>query len=215
MWYPPSLVAWASLILLAPSEPTIARGTPPGAVARATRIAACDAGTPSLPGSIQLADGLERIVRSTLEYSPTFRQQCRRLAAASAIRAIVRVSYHPTGNSTRALTTFRQNRSGLIAADIELRSARDLTELIAHEFEHLLERIEGIDLQKLSHGGEARRRTDGAFETARAIQVGQRVAGEVLNNSPDRLQSAGSFLWRGLRRAVNGQRQPATAQGSR
>jgi hypothetical protein len=215
MWYSPSLVAWASLILLAPGEPTTPRGATANAVSPTTRIAACDAGAPSLPDSIQLADGLEPIVRWSLEHSPTFRRQCRQLAAASAIRATVRVAYRPTGSWSRAMTTFQQNRSGQIAADIELRSARDLTELIAHEFEHLLEQVEGIDLQALAHDGEARRLSDGAFETARAIQVGQQVAGEVLNNSPDRLRSAGAFVWRGLRRAVNGQRRPAAAAGTR
>ena len=62
--------------------------------------------------------------------------------------------------------------------------------------------------------GKARRLSDGAFETARAIQVGRRVAGEVLNNSPDGSECRRLYLG-GLRRAVNGQRQPAAAAGTR
>ena len=90
----------------------------------------------------------------------------------------------------------------MLTADIEILSVLDLTELIAHEFEHVLEQLDGVDLQALAHTGDARQLADGAFETARAVTAGQRVAGEVVNNAPDRVRSAGTSLWRGLRRAV-------------
>ena len=45
----------------------------------------------------------------------------------------------------------------------------DLTELIAHEFEHVLEQLDGVDLKALARAGEARRLADGAFETERAV----------------------------------------------
>ena len=70
----------------------------------------------------------------------------------------------------------------------------------------MLEQLDGVDLQALAHGGEARRLADGAFETARAITAGQQVAGEVVNNAPDRVRSAGASMWRALRRAVATQR---------
>ena len=79
---------------------------------------------------------------------------------------------------------------------------RDLTELIAHEFEHVLEQLDCVDLRALAHTGDSRQLADGAFETARAIIAGQQVAGEVVNNAPDRVRNAGASLWRGLRRAV-------------
>ena len=164
----------------------------------------------SLPDSIELASDLQQIVRWSLQYSPRFRQQCRELAAAPGLRARVRLNYHPVpGDSSRALTTFRQNRQGDLDANIEVRRAPDLTELLAHEFEHVLEQVEGVNLLALSARHKARRLLDGAFETARAIQVGRRVAGEVVNNSPDRMLSAGASMWRSLRRAVSNERHVA------
>ncbi len=54
-------------------------------------------------------------------------------------------------------------------------------ELVAHELEHVIERVEGRDLPR-----EARRRgsgvweaVDGRFESRRAIDVGRQVAQEV------------------------------------
>jgi hypothetical protein len=78
-----------------------------------------------------------------------------------------------------------------------------MTELLAHELEHVLEQVEGIDLDALAEEGEARRLSDGSFETARAVQAGRRVAAEVIDNSPDRIRSTGSSMWRTLRRAVS------------
>ncbi len=197
-----ALGAWASLIFLAPAEATLTRSVSPADIARAAQVAACDAPTLSLPDSIGLEEGLQPIVRSALEHSPKFRQQCRALAAAPRLRATVSVSYRPGAGTTRARTSFRQTRFGALAAEIEIRSAPELTELLAHEFEHLLEQLDGVDLKALAREGMAHRLADGAFETARAVAAGQQVAGEVTNNAPDRVRSAGQSVWRALRRAV-------------
>ena len=204
MWYPAeSIVALASLVLIAPVEPVRTPGVRSAAEAR---VAGCDAAAPSLPDSIALEAGLEPIVRSWLRHSPTLRQQCRQLAAAPRLRATVRVAVRPAGTTARAYTTFRQNRAGDISAEIEIRSAPDMTELLAHELEHVLEQVEGIDLQTLANSGAARRLSDGAFETARAMQAGHRVAAEVVDNAPDMIRSTSASMWRTLRRAVSSSR---------
>jgi hypothetical protein len=214
MWYSPeSILALASLVLLSPGEPVRTPSVLPAVAARASRVAACDAPAPSLPDSIALPPGLEPLVRSWLEHSPAFRRQCRELAAAPRLRATVRVTARPAGSTFRAITSFRQNRSGELVAQIEIRSAPDMTELLAHELEHVLEQLEGLDLDALAEGGGARRVSDGAFETARAVQAGHRVAAEVVNNAPDRFRSTGASLWRSLRRAVSGDRRVAPAGG--
>ncbi len=201
MWYSPeTLVALTSLIFLAPAEVTLARSTESSA--RAARVAACDAPAWTLPDSIKLSDGLEPMVHWALEHSPSFRRQCRALAAAPDLRATVRVAFRPAGATARARTSFRQGEWGALAAEIEIRSAPDLTELLAHEFEHLIEQLDGVDLQALARKGEARRLSDGAFETDRAIAAGLQVAGEVVDNAPDRIRNAGASVWRTLRRAV-------------
>lgn len=211
MWYSPeSFVLWASLVLLA-GEPLRTSNVMPSIAARAARVAACEAPLFSLPESIDLGDGLQPIVRSVLEHSPTFRQQCRELAAAPRLNATVRVSFRPAGTSARALTTFRQDGAGTIAADIEIWSALELTELLAHELEHVLEQVRSVNLPALARRGEARRLPDGSYETMRAIQVGQQVDGEVVDNAPDRVLGAGASMWRGLRRVVGSDRRVAPA----
>jgi len=199
MWYSPeSLVVVAAFVLLAPEETLHPRDA-----GVAARIAACESPSPSLPDSIQLPDGLESIVRQSLEHSPRFRQQCRELARSKRLRAKVRLNYYPApGSTARALTTFRQTELGSLVAQIEIRRVLDLTELLAHELEHVLEQVEGVDLDALSEDGEARRLPGGAFETARAVQAGHRVAAEVVDNTPDRVRSASASVWRTIRRAV-------------
>src|SRR5262245_37315284 len=124
MWYSPdSLALLASLVLLAPGAPLPTTTASPIVAARAARAAACDAPMLSLPDSIRFSSDLAPIVRESLEHSPSFRQQCRGLAAAPRLRAIVRLNYHPLPGSTlRAITTFRQDRFGALEADIEIRS---------------------------------------------------------------------------------------------
>jgi hypothetical protein len=52
-------------------------------------------------------------------------------------------------------------------------------ELIAHEMEHILEQLEGVDLQ--ARGGVVWKSGDTAFETSRAIEAGRQAAREVTN----------------------------------
>lgn len=216
MWYSPdSLALLASFVLLAPGAPLPTTDASPIVAAHAARAAACDAPTLSLPDSIRFSSDLAPLIRSSLEHSPSFRQQCRELAAAPRLRAIVRLNYHPLpGSTSRAITTFRQDRSGVLEADIEIRSLLELTELLAHELEHVLEQVEGIDLEALDKK-HARRLSDGAFETSRAIEAGRRVASEVIDHSPDRVRSAGASVWRTLRRAVSSDRLSSTARSTR
>ena len=65
-----------------------------------------------------------------------------------------------------------------IRADVHLPPTNGLTELVGHEFEHLIEQIEGLDLKRLArvkgsgvHEGEGR-----VFETDRAQAAGRVVA---------------------------------------
>ncbi len=160
----------------------------------------CDAPAPSLPSSIAIEKGLEPVVRWTLENSPTFRQQCRVLAGATALSATVRVAARPVGTTERALSTVRRTPSGALSADIEIRNTTVLSELLGHEFEHVIEQLDGVNLYTLAATGEARRLDGGAFETARAVAAGQRVSSEVLDNSPDTVKRAASRLWRALTR---------------
>jgi hypothetical protein len=81
--------------------------------------------------------------------------------------------------SARALSTIEQRRGSWLA-NVSLFLDRDLVELIAHEFEHIIEQIDGVDLPRYSKQGLTGV-TPGSgehFETARAIAVGRRVSAE-------------------------------------
>ena len=67
----------------------------------------------------------------------------------------------------------------LVSVDIHLTSFDEPVELIAHEIEHVIEQLDGIDLETHVRTGTVSKREDGAFETRRAIEVGRRVARDV------------------------------------
>ena len=64
-------------------------------------------------------------------------------------------------------------------AQVYLQPSVDATELIAHELEHILEQLDGVDLQAQAGNGVVWKAGDGVFETRRAIEAGRRVAREV------------------------------------
>jgi hypothetical protein len=184
--------AVTSLTLLSPTTLPYERGV----VGRSTSV--CDAASPSLPSTIAIEAGLASIVQTTLEYSPTFRLQCRILEAAPSVTATVRVVVRPVDSNERALSAIRRDPAGRIHAAIEIRDTASLPELLGHEFEHVIEQLDGVDLGQLQSSGEARRAKSGLFETRRAIAAGQRVSGEVLDGSPDRVRRAVNRIWRAV-----------------
>ncbi len=197
MWYSPEhFIAFSSLFLLTPA--TLPRD--PGA--GGAHVTACDASVPRLPPSVQLEPGLEPIVRRTLEHSPTFRRQCRALASAPDIAITVEVAIRPVGIYRRASGLLRVMPSGGLVGAIEIYAPTDLPELLGHELEHVIEQLDGIDLAEQSREGLALRMDDGSFETERAVATGRRVSGEVADNAPDRMRSAGGQLWRAVRRRL-------------
>ena len=64
------------------------------------------------------------------------------------------------------------------APDVTLRFAEDYLELLAHEFEHIIEQIDGIRLRDEASQGRAWVTPTGAFETRRAFDAGVRAREE-------------------------------------
>ena len=127
--------------------------------------------------------GAPDMLRATLvemyETSPTFRRQCRRLAAAGAVPIRLHLDPRLPSASVRARAVFDRRHGRLMAADVLLPPSRDIAELVAHEIEHVLEQLDGIDLGTHAGTAAAWREPGGAFETARALAIGRRVAQEV------------------------------------
>jgi hypothetical protein len=185
-----AFVIWGFLLLLTPATMPVGSSE------------ACGAPSFRLPSTITLESGLERIVASALQYSPRFREQCRVLAATQNLKARVRVGVRRAGATHRASAVVHRGMTGRLAADIEITDPAHAIELLAHELEHLIEQIDGIDLNALEGRGVAHRVKGGAFETERAIAVGKRVAGEVFDHAPDSLRSAAGKVWRALKAAA-------------
>jgi hypothetical protein len=88
----------------------------------------------------------------------------------------------PAGEGTRASTQITTLQQGRIFATVHLGPAADETELLAHELEHIIEQLDGVDLAAM-----AKRRGTGVwtisdagyFETERARAVGRQVADEL------------------------------------
>jgi hypothetical protein len=66
----------------------------------------------------------------------------------------------------------------VLKADVELLFGENYRELLAHEFEHVLEQIEGVNLRREAAEGRAWVLPGGAFETRRASVTGVQVLRE-------------------------------------
>jgi hypothetical protein len=131
------------------------------------------------PSNIDAPPFIVGLMRRMWVASPTFRRQCLRIARARGGRVAIEVRKPTLAPAARALSTI-EHRRGAWLAKVSLFLDRDLVELIAHEFEHILEQIDGVDLLRYSKQGLAGV-TPGSsehYETARAIAVGRRVAAE-------------------------------------
>lgn len=155
------------------------------AVARTTASPAVCVASTSLPPNVRVERHLLPRVEKILERSPTFREQCRRLAAAPWVH--VGVKLNPRVFDTRgyrAVSVIQRPRPNLMIALVTLEVLTDPAVWLAHELEHVLEQVDNVDLEALAD------RTRGVwrvgshmFETKRAIAVGAAVAEEVRNRS--------------------------------
>jgi hypothetical protein len=136
-----------------------------------------------VPVNVEIADTFHETVRGMLDRSRTFRQQCRRIGRASDLVVRVRRSFpQERPGDSAANTTIVRRRDGVIEATVLLGAAADAVELIAHEFEHILEQLDDIDLETLRRRPRTGVYLNGPssrFETERAIAAGRRVAAEV------------------------------------
>lgn len=155
-----------------------------------TTVGAADEAPTGLPptASIYIAPSMRSVTARMLERSPTFRRQCDSIAESGSIFVTVRLVPASGNQLTRARTTLRRYSSGLMFAQVEIPADSQVAELIAHEFEHILEFIEGVDLPSLSRGrpSDVLALRDGSFETWRAVVAGRTAAQEMNRRLPER-----------------------------
>jgi hypothetical protein len=133
--------------------------------------------------ALHLGKPLEPVVREMCRRSLTFRRQLIRLADAPGLVVTVAIGRGQTSSRAAATTRFAREHGLLRRADVEIGPADNATlvELIAHEVEHVLEQLDGVNLTQLAQGpgvSSNRHERGQSFDTARARQVGLDVAAE-------------------------------------
>jgi len=121
---------------------------------------------------------LRPLLEELWSHSVTFRAQCRRLAGAGAVVVLHGASAKETPWNAESLIGV--SSTGRVTARVRVRTGRESVELIAHELEHVLERIDGVQLAlDAARPGSGTTLAGGAFETRRATDAGRRAAKEV------------------------------------
>ena len=136
-----------------------------------------------LPPNLTVAEVYRPVVEEMRVRSPTFRRQCARIAAATSLTVVIEADPPAPLHQSAAVTRFSRYKLGRMRAVIHVALSDRTPELIAHELEHVLEQLDGVDLvakaRTPSSGVHACCGSDDAFETTRAIATGQRVAREL------------------------------------
>lgn len=149
----------------------------------AARSAAFDISEPA--NNLTVTPVYQPLIDRMRTRSPTFRRQWARIAAARHLSIVIR-SEGPPNDRSGALTQIR-HQGGRIEALVQVGLSRRSAELIGHELEHIIEQLDGIDLQvksRLPASGVRRVWDLGAYETTRAIATGLRVARESQEPNP-------------------------------
>ena len=135
------------------------------------------------PPNIVVSPMYREVVEAMLRGSPTFRRQCLRLAAEPALTVVLDMNPHEQRSDVRARTSMTRNAKGHLSAMVRIAPLHDIEELIAHEFEHIIEQLDGVDLAaraRLAHTGVTDTgRRGNMFETIRAQRMGLKVVSEL------------------------------------
>ena len=135
------------------------------------------------PGNIVVPPLYRPLVEAMLRGSPTFRRHCLRLSAEPTVTVVLVIGPHAQRSDLRATTRMKWTANGSLTAFVDIPPLKDLEELIAHEFEHIIEQLDGVDLAAhatLPQSGVTQSGPRGGmFETVRATRTGFKVAAEL------------------------------------
>ena len=165
-----------------------------------------------IPANVTVEDDFVlAMINEMARRSPSFRDRLLRIGTAPTVRARIRSTQLRIPNIARTQTAFVVNTQGWLFADIQIPPqvvfSWENVEMIAHEIEHVIEQIEGVDLITLA--GQRRsgvRRFNewrgGLFETDRATNFGDAVDREFHH------RATGSSCAAALRRSDAGRVEP-------
>src|SRR5262245_31093590 len=101
----------------------------------------------AVPSNLIASAVFQSAMERMWQLSPTVRRQCRRLSAAPQLHVnflLEDQARQPSSYHARA--AMKRQSGALVSVDIHLTRLRDPVELIAHEIEHVIEQLDGIDL---------------------------------------------------------------------
>ncbi len=137
----------------------------------------------ALPPNLLVSSMYRPLVESMLRDSPTFRRQCIRIAGERGLTVRLAIG-SSLRTDVRAITRVTRTANGDVSAVVDIRFRENTQELIAHEFEHIIEQLDGVNLAAraaLPNTGvtEFGHATD-MFETVRAQRTGRKVVSELM-----------------------------------
>jgi hypothetical protein len=135
-----------------------------------------------LPANLTVSSSLRATVESMLRDSVSFRRQCARVASSPSLAVSVDQALLLPTAPFQAITSVSIEPDGGLMARVLLGSRADPGETLAHELEHIIEQLDGVDLQSLAKRADAgvHRTYDGdRYETERAVAMGRQVAQEL------------------------------------
>jgi hypothetical protein len=142
---------------------------------------------PGIHSTLHIDRQLGATVHAMWHRSPTFRRQMSRLSLQPGLDTRLTIWSGALSGNARAETLLRRRKDGLRMATIRIKlptGEETIVELIAHELEHIVEQLDGVNLQltvdRYGTGHGIRRGPRGSFETERAQRVGLAVRAEYL-----------------------------------
>lgn len=135
-----------------------------------------------VPQNLRVPPAYRPYVEMMVRWSPTFRRQCLRLANAPWLTIVLRPLPARPSEFVRARTHFSIDSRSQMTATMTIGAVDDQVELIAHEIEHVIEQLDGVDLRaraRLPATGVTSCDDDSGYETIRAIRAGRAAADEV------------------------------------
>lgn len=132
-----------------------------------------------IPANIEVSRPLRGAIERALHRSETLRRQCAIIGRSASVRVVIVAVRALVG--CRARATIRRHEFGALHAAIEIPVPGDYAELLAHELEHVIEQMEGLNLPALARRGAPgiQEVAIGAFETQRARETGRAAAREM------------------------------------
>lgn len=129
--------------------------------------------------NVEVDRKLQGLVEDLRHRSPSFRRQWERLVRFPRLLVRIELVHAHQLLDVHAATAVSTLPDGSRLAVVAIPGGLRLAELIAHEVEHILERLDGARVaSQHALGDTSVRRAAGMFETARAVLVGQMVARE-------------------------------------